>query len=391
MSKAILLTFLLILPNYILANSATIYGKQFSLTNDEKIECSKSKTPYAICEQSILARKKAKYVEEESRKQPETNIIRTSDGSSVISRISGYIKSKPLTDEEKEEHCGDKTGISRYKCERVTYVLKQKGLLKERANKTETNVSEEEMKFLQDLERLKNSDKFEKRVHDRHCHLLEKFYTVENCATYNAELDMCKEIPNVNITSCGPFAAYKVETAKSIQDACPSDIKQLSCPFFVNSLKECLVKTDNVIKSKDGKGNTEFCMKKANEFSRGYESIEKLYPELSNQIIAQEKFEKCFFENPGYTSKQCLTKVKLVMRTEQGISALNDLNKSQLLNDCIPPTDASDKDVTCGERVFVEYTNTINPEKRYPIKTTIGEKGSSPSVADQSPSSTQGR
>ena len=180
MSKAILLTFLLVLPNYILANSATMYGKQFSLTNDEKIECSKSKTPYAICEQRILARKKAQYIEEEeeeeeNRKQPEANVIRTNDGSSVISKISGYIKSKPLTDEEKEEHCGDKTGISRYKCERATYILKQKGLLKERANKTETIVSKEEMKFLQDLERLKNSDKFEKRVRDRYCLLLRNF------------------------------------------------------------------------------------------------------------------------------------------------------------------------------------------------------------------------
>lgn len=79
------------------------------------------------------------------------------------------------------------------------------------------------------------------------------------------------------------------------------------------------------------------------------------------------------------------------MRTEQGVSALNDLNKSQLLNDCVPPSDASDKDVTCRERIFVEYTNTINPENRYPIKTTIGEKGSSSSVVDQSPRSTQGR
>ena len=391
MSKTILLTFLLVLPNYILANSATIYGKQFSLTNDEKIECSKSKTPYAICEQRILARKRSQYVEEESRKQPETNVIRTSDGSSVIRKTSGYTKAKPLTDEEKEEHCGDKTGINRYKCERTAFILKQRGQLERKANKTETVVSEEEIKFLQDLEKLKNSDKFEKRVHDRHCLLLEKFYTDENCATYNAELDMCKEIPNVNITSCGPFAAYKVETAKSIQDACPSDIKQLSCPFFVNTLKECLVKTDNVVKSKDGKGNTDLCMKKANEFSRAFESLEKMYPELSNQTVAQEKFGKCFSENPGYSSKQCLTRVKLVMRTEQGISALDNLNKSQLLNDCVPPTDASDKDVTCGERVFIEYTNTINPENRYPVKSSIGEKGSSSSIADQGPNSTQGR
>ncbi len=391
MVKTILLTFLFSLPNYIHANSATIYNKSFTLTPEERMQCSKAKTSFAMCESRIIARKRSEYIEEETSKEPQTKVIKTSDGSSVIRKTSGYIKSKPLTDEEKEEHCGDKTGINRYKCERATYILKQKGLLEERANKTETIVNEEEMKFLQDLEKLKSSKKIGERFSKEHCRLYKKVNNEIDCSNVNEDIKKCEESSHVNTNMCEEYTAYKLLTPESIKNKCPFDIKQISCPFFVNTLKECLVKTDNVIKSKDGKGNTELCMKKANKFSRGYESLETMYPELSDQIIAQEKFKKCFSENPEYTSKQCITKVKLVMRTKQGVSALNDLNKSQFLNDCVPPTDASDKEVTCGERTFYEYSNTINPVNRYPVKSAIGEKGSSSSVADQGPSSTQGR